>query len=270
MPRHAMLSTLAAVAVGLIGASKVASAPAPLTFTWPTGVEAEDGGTLLVVENGTGRIERIDPATGHTAVVATVNHAYRTAASSGGVFVSANDSVWRIGPRRAKREVVAAHEAGPIASAANGDVFFVADGGVFRLAHGGGPAHRVPGTASIQGSHGIAVSREGALLVSDTAHDRILEIDPSSGKTSTLAHVAGPRGIAAATDGSIYVVAAGAKRVLHLDAHGSTLGYVGARFGDPYDLALGADGTIYVVDTAQIGTVKRIATDGTTTTIGSG
>jgi sugar lactone lactonase YvrE len=270
MTRHATLWALAAVAVGFVGAANAAPRATPLTFVWPTGVEVERSGTLLVVENGTRRIERVDPLTGRHAIVATIDHAYRTTGAGARVFVSANDSVWRVGLNGADRKVADASEAGPIASAPNGDVYFTADGGVYRLAGGAGPARRLPATASLQGSHGIAVDGDSTLLVSDTEHDRVVRIALPGGAVTTLARVASPRGIAVARDGSVYVVAAAAKRVLHLDAHGSKLGYVGARFGDPYDLALGADGTIYVVDTAQIGTVKRIAPDGTTSTIGSG
>jgi streptogramin lyase len=251
----------------LVTPLRAAGAARPLDFSWPTGVEVEHGRTLLVVENGTGAIDRVDVSTGRRSVVATIGHAYRTASSSRNVFVSATDSVWRISATGKKHKVVDADQAGPIAVTANGDVYFTATGGVFRLDHGVGPARRLAGTGSIRGSHGIAATPGGALLVSDTDQDRILRIDPSTGRIAMLARVADPRGIAVALDGMIYVVAAGPRRVLHLDAHGSTLGYVGARFGDPYDLALGADGSVYVVDTAVIGSVKRISAGGKTTAI---
>jgi hypothetical protein len=189
MMRRARLWSLVAVAATVVTAAKAAPS-APLTFVWPTGVEVERGGTLLVVENGTGHIERVDPVTGHHAVVATIAHAYRTSAAAAGLFVSANDSVWRISSGGAKRKVVDASEAGPIASAANGDVYFTADGGVFRLVGGTGPARRLAGTASLQGSHGIAVAGDGVLLVSDTEHDRVLRIALPAGTVSTLARVA--------------------------------------------------------------------------------
>jgi DNA-binding beta-propeller fold protein YncE len=260
------LSLVAVVVVPL----RAAGAPRPLDFSWPTGVEVENGGTLLVVENGTGSVDRVDVSTGRRSVVATIGRAYRTASSSGSVFVSATDSVWRIGPTGAKRKLVDADQAGPIAATARGDVYFTATGGVFSLMHGAGPARRLARTARIQGAHGIAATPGGALLVSDTNHDRILRIDPSTGRIAVLARVADPRGVAVAADGTVYVVAAGSRRVLHLDAHGSAIGYVGARFGDPYDLALGADGSVYVVDTAAIGSVKRIAPGGKTTVIAAG
>jgi sugar lactone lactonase YvrE len=245
-----------------------ARAPRPLTFSWPTGIEVERGGALIVVENGAGAVDRVDVTTGRSTVVATIVHAYRSVSSSGALFVSATDSVWRLSPRGAMRKVVDADQAGPIAATANGDVYFTASGGVFRLARGAGPARRVAGTGTLRGSHGLASTRGRTLLVSDTDRDRIVRVDPSTGKVTTLARVGGPRGIAAAADGTIYVVAADVKRVLRLDAHGSKLGYIGARLGDPYDLALGADGSVYVVDTAALGSVKRIAPGGKTTTIG--
>jgi sugar lactone lactonase YvrE len=241
-----------------------AQAAEPLPFAWPTGVEVTGEHMLIVVENGTGRVDRVDAATGRSIVLATIDRAYRTAASSGALFVSAHGGVWRIGPRGALRKLVAIDDAGPIAVTASGDVFFTTDTGLYRLSAGKGPARLVRGTSELGGAHGLAAATGGTLLVSDTRHGRVVRLDPATGRMTTLQRLADPRGIAAAKDGSIYVVAGAAKRVLHLDAHGARVGYVGNGFGDPYDLALAADGSIYVVDTAEIGTVSRIAPGGTT------
>jgi DNA-binding beta-propeller fold protein YncE len=71
----------------------------------------------------------------------------------------------------------------------------------------------------------------------------------------------GPRGIDVASDGTIYVVAAAAKRVAHFSAAGKLLGFVGPRFGDPYDVVVTPSG-LYVVDTSAAGVIEHVAPSG--------
>jgi streptogramin lyase len=103
--------------------------------------------------------------------------------------------------------------------------------------------------------------------VSDTGNHRILRVSPSRGKVAVFVRVANPRGLAVPADGSVDVVDAAAKRILHLSATGKRLGYLSPTFGDPYMLALAPGGVLYVVDTAQTGYIRRVAPDGTVTTV---
>jgi sugar lactone lactonase YvrE len=236
----------------------------PLAFAWPTGVEVERGGTLLVVENGTGKIKRIAPVTRKVSVVGTIDKAYRTASVPGAIFISATASIWRIAA--GTRNKVVDGNAGPIAATTTGDVYFTSSDGLFELPHGDGPPLSIPGTASFGGSHGIATAGD-YLLVSDTDHNRVLRVDLNTRDITTFATVGSPRGILAAPNGSVYVVESSTKRILHLGADGTRKGFVGPRFIDPYDIARAKDGTIYVVDTSAFGTVKRIAPSGKTSTL---
>jgi len=79
--------------------------------------------------------------------------------------------------------------------------------------------------------------------------------------------VASPRGLAVAADGTVYAVDATPQRVVHLTSTGRRLGFVGPVFGDAHDLAIGGRGRLYVVDTAVVGTVKRVDPDGRATTL---
>jgi sugar lactone lactonase YvrE len=240
-------------------------APRPVVFAWPTSVAVEPDGSLLVVENGTGHLLRVDPASGSTSVVATLPRAYGVALSpSGDPLVSAGAGVFRIDQGGAVSLVAPATDAGPIVAAPGGDVYFTTGDAVFRLVDGAGPAQRV---AAAAGPHGLAVAADGALLISDTGNGRILRLDAATGAVTTLAQVDDPRGLAVAADGSILVVDATARRVLRLDAQGATLGYLGPALGDPYALALGPAGSVYVVDTAAAGFVRRIAADGAVATV---
>src|SRR3954452_4150191 len=91
-------AAIAAVLSAGVVSLAVAAPLAPLRLAWPTGVEVEPSGKLLVVENGAGRLDRIDPKSGTRSVVASIARPYAVARSSGGaVFVSAADGVWRVG-----------------------------------------------------------------------------------------------------------------------------------------------------------------------------
>jgi DNA-binding beta-propeller fold protein YncE len=244
-----------------------ARAPVPLTFVWPTSLDVEPDGRLLLVENGLERVLRIDPTTGRAATVAAgIPKAYAAArAPSGSIFVAGAHELLRIdGATPPIRVAEADSDIGPIAVAPNGDVYFATGTQIFVL-HGGSARAALASTAQLAAPHGLAVAHDGTLLVSDTENGRVRRIDPATGAITPFAAVDTPRGIDVARDGSVYVVDAGAKRVLHLDADGGRLGFVGPALADPYDVDVAPDGGLYVVDTAAAGRVFRVASDGTAT-----
>jgi sugar lactone lactonase YvrE len=226
-------------------------------------VEVEPSGKLLVVENGAGRLDRIDPKTGKRSVVASIARPYAVARSSAGaVFVSAADGIWRVGAGAPQR-VAEASDVGPIAVGRSGDVFYLAGASLYRMGADAAVAN------GVDGAHGLAVTSSGALLVSDTDRNRVVRVDPASGVLSVVARVGGPRGLAVAADGSIFVVDSRARRVLHLSATGRRLGWFGPALTDPYDLAVRGS-AIYVLDTAAAGTVKRLTATGKPATVPHG
>ena len=239
-------------------------APTPLTFVWPTSIDAQADGSLLVVENGFGRVDRVQPTTGKLSVVASgLAKPYAVAHAADGKLYLANDTaLQRIDGASPVTILDAGAQIGPIAVAPNGDVVYATATQAF-VSSGG--ASRVL-ASNLSGPHGIAVAGDGAVLVCDTGNDRVLRVDPQTGATTTLIHVAGPRGIDVANDGSIYLVE-GTKRVGHYSAAGARLGDVGPVFNDPYDVEVAADGTVYVIDTAESGTIVRIAPNGSVSTL---
>jgi streptogramin lyase len=246
-----------------LGSVRVRPRAVPLTFAWPTSVDVEPDGSLLVVENSNGRVVRIDPATGMTALVATVAHAYAVAhSSSGAIYLAAGNSLLRLdGSGRTTAVAQAAGDIGPIAVAANGDVYYATATEVFRV---GVPA---PIVGQLSGPHGLAVLNDGGLLVSDTGHARVERVDLATGKAETWGDLVDPRGIAITPDRTAYVVDASIHRVVRLRIDGKRLGLVTHVFYDPYAVGAARDGSLYVVDTAAVGRLYRVAPHGTTTAV---
>ena len=73
-----------------------------------------------------------------------------------------------------------------------------------------------------------------------------------------------------AADGTVYVADGASNRVVHLSAAGERLGFVGPLFDDPYGVRLAADGVLYVVESLPSGDIRRVARDGTVTTVSRG
>ena len=87
------------------------------------------------------------------------------------------------------------------------------------------------------------------------------------GIITAFAEVQLPLGMDVGADGTIYVVDGTANRVVHLSTSGSRVGLVGPAFGLPYDLEVADDGVVYLIDGGLMGRVRRIALDGTVTTV---
>ena len=135
-----------------------------------------------------------------------------------------------------------------------------------RAAGGAGPALLVTET-HFAAPHGLAAAGDGTLLVPDTDNDRVLRVDPATGTVSRFADAGSPRGVDVAADGTVYVIDSRDRRVLRFTAAGAPLGPLGPAFGDPYDLELAADGAVYLLEAGRTGFVRRLAADGSVTTV---
>jgi SMP-30/gluconolaconase/LRE-like protein len=265
------LTALAGRSTSRLGSVRVAAAP--LTFVYPTTIDLEPSGTLLLVENGRRRLLRVDPATGRTTVLASsLSRPFGVARSSSGSIYFSDESVKRLDGSGPVEVAPSEEQVGPVAVAPNGDVYYATVTRVFRLAVGTGTPVRIAGTgaqgsggdggpatsAQVSAPHGLAFAADGALLISDTQNDRIRRIDPLTGVITSLAEVGIPDGLEVASDGTIYVAEARTNRVVHLSASGARLGLVGPRFNQPFDVAVSAE-FIYVLETGTSGRVRRIA-----------
>ena len=264
------LSARAGGSTSRLGAVTVRRRAEPLVFDNPTSVAVEPSGSLLVVENGAGRVVRIEPATGARSVLASrLSRPYSVSVrASGEVLLSTESNVVRLsagGP-----QVVASlpgRQIGPILAAPNGDLYFGVEPAVFRVSAGTSVPVQLAG--GLAAPHGLALTGGGSLLVSDTGHDAILRVDPSSGRVETFARQESPLGLALAADGSVYVCDDLRKRIVHFSASGERLGFLGPVFDIPYGLAADPAGGVYVTEARSKGRVKHIAPDGKVTTLSS-
>jgi NHL repeat-containing protein len=274
-------------ATSRLGSVRVRRAAAkPVAFTEPTSIDLEPSGRLLLVEFSRGRLLQVDPITGHvTQVVSALVHPYAVArAPSGSVFLSVENLLLRISgdvPATTVAEMPSNVEIGPIAAAPDGDVYFATATRVFRVPGGSGPAVHIAGTgveggggdggpaleAQFSSPHGLAVASDGALLVSDRGNARVRRIDPASGVITSFASVGEPYGIDVAPNGAVFVIEGTTNRVVRLSPSGSRLGFLGPAFTVPYDVEAGPGGAAYLLQAGPTGYVRRIAADGSVTTV---
>jgi serine/threonine protein kinase, bacterial len=255
-----------------LGSVRVLPRP-PLVLEEPTGIAAEPDGSLLVVEFDRRRLLCVAPSTGRVTQVATFGKPWGLArAASGAVFVSSQNTVQRIDPGHAPvtvASVAPSLEVGPVAVTPAGDLVYATAHSLYLLPGGtpGTPQQLAAGTA-LAGPHGIAVSSNGAVLLSDTGNNRILRIE--GGKVTTFAVLGSPRGIALTPEGTVYVAGGDDHRIVHYSAAGERLGFVGPRFSDTYALTVAADGAVFAVDLGGRGIIRRIAPDGSASVVPTG
>ena len=151
--------------------------------------------------------------------------------------------------------------------------------------------------AQLNRPYGLALTSDGTLYIADTNNHRVRKV-ASDGTISTFAgtgtagfagddgpataaQLGSPTGLALASDGTLYIAEFNAHRVRKVASDGTistvagtgTAGFAGddgpataAQLDQPIDLALAADGTLYV---AGFGSqrIRKIATDGTISTV---
>ncbi len=157
----------------------------------------------------------------------------------------------------------------------------------------GGPATG----ATMAYPNGIAMGTDGSIYFADNNNSRIRRIGldgvirtyagngqyggSGDGGQATQAMLAGPRGIALAPDGSLYITDPGNYKVRKVSPDGVITTFAGngqsgdsgdggpatqARLMSPSALAVGPDGSLYIVD-ADASRVRRVAPDGIITTV---
>ncbi len=175
----------------------------------------------------------------------------------------------------------------------NGVITTFAGTSVRGFAGDGGPA----AAAQLDFPNGVAVGRDGEVYISDLGNSRIRMVDASGtittvagngtpgaagdGGPALQAQLFGPSGLAVDPVGRILVADTYNHKIRRIDSDGristvvgtGTEGYSGdgaaatdARLSQPNSVAVGADGTLYVLDTRNAA-IRRVTTSGTITTI---
>jgi sugar lactone lactonase YvrE len=235
-------------------------------FGRPTGVAVAADGSIVVADTDNHRIRRISP----TGVVTTV-------AGSGAGFLDANGTGALF---TAPFGVAVAADGGIIVAdagnhrirriATNGDVTTIAGGSTFGFVDANGTAAR------FNLPSGVAVDADGSIVVADANNNRIRRISATGVVTTIAGNNTGfvdangisarfsvPASVAIAADGSILVADTGNNRIRRIASNGdvttiagSTAGHVDAtgtfaQFDGPNGIAIAADGTVIVADTAN-------------------
>jgi sugar lactone lactonase YvrE len=227
----------------------------------PAQILAVDDRSLLVVERqGRDRILRVDVETGRfTVATSRVASPWGLARdATGRVLVSGSGGIYELGGRK-----VVAVNASPIAAAPNGDLYFAEESRVGRIGRDG----RVETLATdVEAPHAVVLRRDGSLVVSDSGNGRLLRIDPATRATTVLVSgLRNPLGAIETSDGALVAVEYDTGRLLKL-GDGRV---VASGLHKPYALTQSPDGTIYVVESGDLGrpsgAIARVAGDRTVT-----
>ncbi len=237
------------------------AATTPYRLDNPAQVLVMKDGALLVAERGThNRLLRINPATGATRVYATGIPApwglgY---ARDGSILVSGSNGLYRLRPR-AK---IASVRVSPFAVLPDGRIAYANETSAGVIA--GGKAR--PWPVSVSAPHGLALLPDGALALGDTGNNRIVRIDPATGRSTVLTTaVATALGIAAEPSGSLLTVEYRSGRLLRVDPTGAVT-VVATGLLRPYALARARSGAVYVTEAGELsrptGSLRRVLPDG--------
>jgi sugar lactone lactonase YvrE len=221
-----------------------------------------------------------------------------TTITNGG-FGSANGPAASAGFYFPRSMAVAADGSIIVADTSNHRIRRIAPNGTVTTLAGTGSAGDANGpatSATFFFPSSVAVAADGSIIVADTDNHRIRRI-ATDGTVTTVAgsntsgfvdgpaasaKFSAPYGVAVAADGSIVVADLGNHRIRRIATDGTVSTVAGsgasgwqdgpaasAQFSLPRGVAVAADGSIIVADTSNH-RIRRIATDGTVTTIAGG
>jgi sugar lactone lactonase YvrE len=232
----------------------------PGAFDTPSGIALDHAGDILVADTGDNAIRRISPTGAVTTLAGDGRTGFRDGPASQAQFNGP------IGLAIDKDGTVY------VADTYNDRIRLITPDGQVRTLAGGGS----PGFADGQGTAasfntpcGLAIDRDGALLVADTGNDAIRKVT-KQGAVSTVARsdpndgaavLAAPTGLAVTWDGFVYISSFHGGRILQMSPSGALRvlagrdaavpGNAALRFATPAGLALDRAGALYVADASS-------------------
>jgi sugar lactone lactonase YvrE len=233
----------------------------------PAGVLVLPDGSVLVCERGDkNRVLRVDPASGRFTVFATGTLLpFALARASDGSFAVAGDAgIFRVPPAGGRATRLSPVAASPIAFASNGDLYYGHFSELGRIRPGSQTADLLP--VDVNFPHGLAITGDGFLIVSDTGNNRLIRVDPHSARVSVVvAGLSSPMGMTLEPSGAILVLEFDTHRLLRIETSG-TITRIATGLPSPYALARAQDGATFVVETGSVarptGTLDRVELDG--------
>jgi streptogramin lyase len=216
----------------------------------PAGILARDDGSLLVVERGRNRILEVGPDGRFDVFARGIPAAWGLEADGTSALVSGGDGIYRVAAKNERAARIATVRASPIVRAPTGDIYYANESEVGRIAAGSGEPR--PFNVEVAAPHGLALETD-ALYVSDTGNGRILRIDLASGVVTL--HASGFHnllGIEPEPDGSLLGTEHDTGRVLRIPRSGPAE-IVATGLHKPYALDRAADGTLWVVESGEVG-----------------
>ncbi|MEO6060417.1 MAG: RHS repeat-associated core domain-containing protein, partial [Thermoflexales bacterium] len=265
---QAELAVPNSVAVGPDGSVYIAE-------TYHYGVRRVDAAGMITTVAGSGVFGF--SGDGGPAISATLNNPYGIAvAPDASLFIS------DLGNNRIRRVD------------ANGVITTVAGTGPYGFSGDGGPAT----LAQLNGPYGVGLGPDGSLYIADRDNSRVRRVGPDGiistvagggacggsqgdGGPATWACLSQPWRITVGPDGSLYIADRGHHRVRRVGTDGfistvagaGTGGFSGdggpatlAQLSSPEDIAVGADGTLYIADASNY-RVRQVGSDGIINTV---
>jgi RHS repeat-associated protein len=273
---NAIAAPITTVAGGGSGGDGGPATAASLSF--PRGVAVGPDGSFYIADTNNISVRKVVPDDTITTIAGPTSLGDPEGVAvgpDGSVYIAdgSNNRIRRVGP-----DGIITTVAGNGSNASNGD---------------GEPAI----AASIGYPQAVAVGPDGSFYISASPYDTIRRVGTDGiittiagnggnahtgdGGPATAASLASPVGIAAGYDGSLYIVEAvgyirrvGPEGIITTVAGNGGAGYSGdggpataASIGNPWGIAVGPDGSLYIADSAfQSSRIRRVGPDGIITT----